>query len=665
MNVSKKNNYKKGSDGMHNRNSKKAWLGLSVLAISLFSNTLNVVATTENKDGSQLMSVDKNQFVNKIAADSVTIGTNADQEFGQGDLYSLTINLTNNDGDIIPQGTKIYLNIPKEAVDYTNIDLTNDVLNENFDVAVDAESGQIILTLKKDIVGDSKVIARINIGVIGESAKSYDVSASVTSNGNEQPVVIDYPTITIKDTSTNPPGTYGYLNQYWGNSESDKGGFTGRTEGEDSSKYGVFNRNTNRLSTFAQLNRLGTLLLDTPTTWKFQFDANQRLLPETIKLIDGNTRQPISQNFYEVIITSPTSFSIKVSDEYPQNTFGSLESTYQTEVYDDSLTYVNSTSNEHKDIYGHLVTDEFSLNSRFALLGDSDFFPTLTVEDKSFTVGYLTDENRLKELLANIKAKDTNDGDISAIVGVDDSNLDPNTVGDYEVTYYVKNSLGNISRRTAIIHITEKIIGGDITVEYVDTAGNSLAPNKVLHGNIGENYETTAIEIEGYKLKTVPTNKNGKFTDENQVVTYVYEGQLIFVSAPDVLNFGSNLPIPKVDTEYNLESKEGDLTVTDYRGENHGWSMTGKLISEMTSTSGHQLEDSLYYQKDGEKQLFSKGSSISIFNAKTKDSIPVTISDSWSKTGDGPKLKVKAGEPRSESYQGKIQWALQNVPVND
>lgn len=647
------------------KKSKKALIGFSILTLSFLSNTINVVATTQNSMSSQAIEGSTSQTTTKISDESIKIGTNADEEFSMGDLYMLTINLSNIDGDVIPKGTKIYLNIPNEAVDYSNIDLTDEVLNENFDIDVNENTGQIILTLKKEIVGDSKIVARINIGITGESAESYDVTASVDADGKTQPVAIDNPTITIKDYSTNPPGTYGYLNQFWGKSDTEKAGFTGRIEGEGAGKYGVFNRNTDRITTFAQLNPQRNLILDTPTVWKFEFDKNQTLLPETIQLIDGSTRQPISTEMYEIIDIHETGFSIKISDKYPQGTFDFLESTYQTQVHDDSLTYVNSTSNEHKDIYGKLVTDNFSLNSRFALIGDSDFFPTLSVEDKSFEVGYLTEENIMSELLKEIKAKDTNDGDISEIIEVDYSNLDPNTVGDYEVTYYVKNSLGNISKRTATIHISERVVGGDITVEYVDKFGQSLAPKQILHGNIGDTYQTEAIPIEGYKLKWSPENKNGEFTEEKQVVTYVYEGQLIFVSAPEILNFGSNLPIPKVDTEYSLESKEGDLTVADYRGENNGWTMTGKLISEMTSTSGHKLEDSLYYQIDGKKEMFSEGSSISIYSKTTTDSNPVKISDSWEKASDGPKLKVKAGEPRSESYQGKIQWALQNVPTND
>lgn len=658
----KLNRKQKGREEMNSYwKRKKVVIGLSILTFAILSNTATEIVVANamvNEEGTSIVT-------NKIEADSISIETNADQEFARGDLYSLTIKLSNQDGDIIPAGTKISIEIPVEAVDFGTIDLTNPELIDNFDVFVDEVTGKIDLILKKDIVGDSHILSRINIGVTGESAESYEVKVTGESNGTEIPISIDYPIIQILDSETNPPGRYGYLNKYWGISDKNKGGFTGRIEGTGDYKLGIFNRSINRISTFSQLNIMENLLLDLPTTWEFTYDDQQTLLPETIQLIDGGTRQTIPEEFYTITIISPTSFNVDISDGFTHKPTSSLELSYQTEVHDDSLVYINETTNTHKDIYGKEVTDTFKLHSKFALVGDSDFFPTITVEDKSFEVGYLTDTNIKEKLLENIKAQDTNDGDISTIIDVDYSKLDPNTVGEYEVVYYVENSLGNISRRTATIYITEKVSAGEIVVEYIDMKGNELAPKKTLEGKIGEAYVTEEIAIPGYKIKFIPANAAGNFTEDSQVVTYIYEGLLLFVSAPTMLDFGSDLAIPNTETTYNLEKTEGELVVADYRSVGSDWSMTGKVLSEMTSTSGHVLEGSLYYRNGTNDYLFTKNVSIPIHNETTKNSSPITISESWTEEGNGPKLKVKAGEPRNERYEGKIQWTLQNVPTSN
>ncbi|GAB2533947.1 MucBP domain-containing protein [Gracilibacillus alcaliphilus] len=64
--------------------------------------------------------------------------------------------------------------------------------------------------------------------------------------------------------------------------------------------------------------------------------------------------------------------------------------------------------------------------------------------------------------------------------------------------------------------------GAPITVEYVDEEGNQLADTEEITGKIGEVYETTAKEIEGYQLIQHPENAAGEFTEEAQTVRYIY-----------------------------------------------------------------------------------------------------------------------------------------------
>ncbi|MBU5895170.1 MucBP domain-containing protein, partial [Vibrio cholerae O1] len=67
-----------------------------------------------------------------------------------------------------------------------------------------------------------------------------------------------------------------------------------------------------------------------------------------------------------------------------------------------------------------------------------------------------------------------------------------------------------------------KTPAGNVIVSYVDESGNKLSDDVVLTGNIGENYNSEQKTIDGYTFKEVQGNPTGSFTDQEQVVTYVY-----------------------------------------------------------------------------------------------------------------------------------------------
>lgn len=62
-----------------------------------------------------------------------------------------------------------------------------------------------------------------------------------------------------------------------------------------------------------------------------------------------------------------------------------------------------------------------------------------------------------------------------------------------------------------------------VTAKYQDEKGNELSPDKVLKGTLNENYQTEKLTIPNYSFKEVKGNESGKFTEDDQVVTYIYE----------------------------------------------------------------------------------------------------------------------------------------------
>ncbi|MBF2519772.1 MucBP domain-containing protein [Listeria marthii] len=98
-------------------------------------------------------------------------------------------------------------------------------------------------------------------------------------------------------------------------------------------------------------------------------------------------------------------------------------------------------------------------------------------------------------------------------------------ISDYTLTKTPANAEGEFSAEEQMVtYVYSKIPvpAADITVQYVDEAGNELVTSEILSGNIGDDYTATAKEIAGYALIETPSNEMGKFSETSQTVTYVY-----------------------------------------------------------------------------------------------------------------------------------------------
>ena len=80
----------------------------------------------------------------------------------------------------------------------------------------------------------------------------------------------------------------------------------------------------------------------------------------------------------------------------------------------------------------------------------------------------------------------------------------------------------NASNTTGSIVNSPAAIAPAVTVHYQDEYGNTIAPDRVIQGRIGDGYTTGAETVSGYTLKTRPDNATGFFINSPQSVTYVY-----------------------------------------------------------------------------------------------------------------------------------------------
>ncbi|OEG22392.1 hypothetical protein BCR24_15720 [Enterococcus ureilyticus] len=111
------------------------------------------------------------------------------------------------------------------------------------------------------------------------------------------------------------------------------------------------------------------------------------------------------------------------------------------------------------------------------------------------------------------------DGEFTAIF----NDVDTSKAGTYTITYRLENVMaGTFIDKTMTVIVQDSILGADVTIHYQDTEGNTIAPDVVKSGNIGDPYSFEQLTIDGYTFKEVNGNPNGTFTDTAQTVTYVY-----------------------------------------------------------------------------------------------------------------------------------------------
>ncbi|MBO0431693.1 MucBP domain-containing protein [Enterococcus sp. DIV0660C] len=618
----------------------------------------------------------------KIATGSVSYKANS-SVYTLNTTYTGTVTLTNKDGDSIPAGTTIVISIPTEAIDYSAIDLTDENISSYFDVTIDKNAGTITFVVKNDIVGDTTISADFHTKVIGNTGTTYNVSATTTSNGQDIPTIVGTPKLTV---DTNTPPIYDYVNSYWGISDGTPGNFVGK----DGSNVGGlptgnFTRTSDVIQNFIQVNYSGENILPADCFYRFAWyiepigNGKVTITDEDIANIvvrDTITQAVIPKQYYKVYrdATKPDNNEIwidlqseKTSGGYIKRD-GSYEASVSAHANNDSITYPSQSYIYMATANGGNIAGgkHFDLNNQFLTTGDSTVFANLSVEDKTFYVGDLTAANIKEKLLKNIVAKDTNDGDISSQVTVDDSQVQADTPGKYKVTYSVTNSTGHISTKTATVTILERKDGAPVTVEYVDEDGNDIAEKDVLNGKVDDPYTSQAKTIDNYTLLKEPDNKEGKFTDKAQTVTYIYQGKLLFVDAPTKLQFGEHT-ISAKDETYSLKSLDKNLLIKDLRKNGSTWSLTAKLNQAFIgTTTSKKLGATLYYMNPSQgKQAITTDESVVIHNQTTSDHEEQNVSQDWQSKADTLQLFVPGGKAVVDTYDATIEWDLNDVVPNE
>ena len=225
--------------------------------------------------------------------------------------------------------------------------------------------------------------------------------------------------------------------------------------------------------------------------------------------------------------------------------------------HDTYVRYTGGTVTVHRqdENNNQLVPDEY-------LFGNIS--NPVTIDTSREIAGYTFKENKNSD----VKTFKSNEQFVNLIYTKSDNNNGSNTVN------------------TGTTATSPAAIAPAVTVHYQDEYGNTIAPDRVVQGRIGDGYTTGAETVSGYALKTRPDNATGFFSNNPQSVTYVYSksaGNTTDTTPADNTTTAENEPTP-ILTHKTKKSKAVKHHQTANKGlrERH----QAKRQTKLTATSG-------------------------------------------------------------------------------
>ena len=101
--------------------------------------------------------------------------------------------------------------------------------------------------------------------------------------------------------------------------------------------------------------------------------------------------------------------------------------------------------------------------------------------------------------------------------------------------------------------------GAAIKAFYLDTDGKSIADETSLNGKIGNSYKLTPKTIPGYVIKEIPANASGFFTDQPQIVKFIYSAVPVSVSSTPAVS----TPIKAANIIVHYQDESGNKLAPD------------------------------------------------------------------------------------------------------
>lgn len=174
-----------------------------------------------------------------------------------------------------------------------------------------------------------------------------------------------------------------------------------------------------------------------------------------------------------------------------------------------------------------------------------------------------------------------------------------------------------------------------ILIKYIDTQGNTVLPEEIIKGKIGEWYETDRIDIPCYRAYgDEPINKNGYFSQDSKDIIYVYKPSNESYSIQQENN---NVTIVygdmKIPDEYELTVESTNvynekINNIKYELQNEEQLSLSKGITE----NGDLYLGTLTVREEGKKKYIIKQIDVpNEYKKMINDDISFTLNQTWDK----------------------------------
>ncbi|EAK8930802.1 class 1 internalin InlJ [Listeria monocytogenes] len=325
------------------------------------------------------------------------------------------------------------------------------------------------------------------------------------------------------------------------------------------------------------------------------FEAPQPIKGEdvTVHYLDDKGEKLAADEVLSGNLDDPYTSSAKDIPDYtltttPDNATGTFTTTSQsvTYVYTKNIVAAEPVTVNYVDATGKTLAPSETLNGN---VGDSynatakqiDGY-TLSAEptnatgqftSSAQTVNYIYTKNPAPEKgVVEIHYVDENNKQLSSATEIsgtvgDNYTTEPKTIDGYTLTTTPDNTTGTFTTgsQTVTYVYTKNIEAAEpITVNYVDANGKTLAPSETLNGTIGDTYNATAKQIDGYTLSAEPTNATGQFTNSAQTVNYIY-----------TKNTNIDQPLPDKKPTNTTPTKPSNLKTTEVKKASDSLPKTG------------------------------------------------------------------------------------------
>ncbi|WP_430534617.1 immunoglobulin-like domain-containing protein [Listeria rocourtiae] len=196
--------------------------------------------------------------------------------------------------------------------------------------------------------------------------------------------------------------------------------------------------------------------------------------------------------------------------------------------------------------------------------------PVITADDQTFRVGDTFNP------LADVKATDKEDGDITADVKVKSSNVDMAKVGSYTVVYTVTDKDGNTTEKTVTIKVIAATAGTITANEF--TIGSDNYVKGIYTGDVAKMY----LEVNGVKLTTISATGSPYQYYANGSITKATDQ--VFIVALDA----NGKELQKTAVKVNAKVTAGTITAEDYTvGTNYvKGTLTGDVVKAALEVNG-------------------------------------------------------------------------------